>query len=173
MTEIDQVIARGEPLPPFDVHVRLMSLPGIFGTRLESISAIVPYLSAEPSRVEQWRRKLGGSGAFKIGIAWQGNPKFPSDKRRSIPIAHFAPLSDLPGVRLFSLQKGFGTEQLKLLADQMGIVRFTPALARSVYQHNDEHAELIRRINVLLNSRLVQEKSCHETSSPTLLKHRA
>jgi Flp pilus assembly protein TadD len=128
MADIDQVIARGEPLPRFDMHVRLMSLPGIFGTRLESIPATVPYLHAEASRVEQWRRKLGGGGAFKIGIAWQGNPKFPADKRRSIPLACFAPLSRCPGVRLFSLQKGAGIEQLDTIGTRLEVVRFTPAL---------------------------------------------
>ena len=55
-----------------------------------------------------WRRIDG----FKIGIVWQGSRDFHLDHLRSIPLAQFAPLASLPGVRLVSLQKGFGSEQV-------------------------------------------------------------
>ena len=51
-------------------------------------------------------------GGFKIGIVWQGNPKYRDDRRRSVPLACFAALAGVEGVRLFSLQKGAGVEQL-------------------------------------------------------------
>ena len=38
------------------------------------------------------------------------------DHLRSIPLAEFAPLAEVPGVRLISLQKGAGTEQLAAAA---------------------------------------------------------
>jgi hypothetical protein len=49
---------------------------------------------------------------FLVGIAWQGNPKFTGDRQRSVPLAQFARLAEVEGVRLISLQKGPGTEQL-------------------------------------------------------------
>ena len=55
---------------------------------------------------------------FRVGIVWQGNPRFarpesrPTDPRRSTTLAQFEPVARLPGVRLFSLQQGYGTEQL-------------------------------------------------------------
>jgi len=52
---------------------------------------------------------------FLVGIAWQVNPAFLGDRQRSIPLAQFAPLAQVPGVRLISLQKGEGTEQLEQL----------------------------------------------------------
>src|SRR5262249_19149294 len=70
---------------------------------------------ADPARIERWRRELGGEG-FKVGIAWQGSPSFPGDRLRSIPLAHFAPLAGVEGVRLFSLQKGPGREQIRSTA---------------------------------------------------------
>ena len=49
----------------------------------------------------------------------QGSPKYPGDRQRSIPLEQFAPLAQLPGVELVSLQKGFGSEQLHALADRV------------------------------------------------------
>jgi tetratricopeptide (TPR) repeat protein len=107
---IDQLIARGAPLPPFDVQAPLMSLPRLFGTTLATIPADIPYLSACPTLVMQWRKEL--PPGFKIGIAWQGNPGHAGDRRRSVPLRYFECLAHLDGVRLISLQKGPGTEQL-------------------------------------------------------------
>ncbi len=49
---------------------------------------------------------------FKVGIVWQGRPTHGQDRHRSIPLAAFASLARLEGIRLFSLQKGAGSEQL-------------------------------------------------------------
>jgi hypothetical protein len=102
----------GDPPPEFDLHVPLLSLPRLLGTTLESVPADGPYLDADPDLVETWRHRLGAYPGLKIGIAWQGNPKFRLDWVRSIPLAQFAPLADVPGVHLLSLQKGAGREQL-------------------------------------------------------------
>ena len=50
--------------------------------------------------------------AFKIGVAWQGSPEHKKDRQRSFRLAELETLSRVSGVRLFSLQKGFGAEQL-------------------------------------------------------------
>ena len=50
------VIAGGTPLPRFDVHIPLLSLPGVLGTTLETIPASVPYLAADPRLLKHWRR---------------------------------------------------------------------------------------------------------------------
>jgi hypothetical protein len=109
---IDQVAFSGAPPHLFDVQAPLMSLPGICGTTLATIPAAVPYLRADACLVEHWRRQLEPAGDFKIGIAWQGNPKHAGDRYRSIPLRHFEALANLNGVKLVSLQKGPGVEQL-------------------------------------------------------------
>jgi tetratricopeptide (TPR) repeat protein len=109
---IDQLVAFGEPLPEFDVHAALLSLPRLFGTRPDNVPADVPYLHVDPQRVQRWRLWLTGYAGFKVGIAWQGDRKHFSDRQRSVPLTLFTPLAQLPGVQLFSLQKGAGTEQL-------------------------------------------------------------
>jgi tetratricopeptide (TPR) repeat protein len=112
---VDQLVAEGSEPPPFDVQAPLLSLPLLLGTTPESVPADVPYLSAEPERVEKWRVRLEALPGFKVGVVWQGNPHFSWDRWRSIPLACFAPLAAVEGVRLVSLQKGPGAEQVAAL----------------------------------------------------------
>jgi tetratricopeptide (TPR) repeat protein len=109
---IEQVIVEGALLPEFEVFVPLMSLPRILGTTLDSVPAEVPYLKADESLAGQWSGELDPARGFKIGIAWQGNPRYRRDRERSFRLAQLEPVARLADVRLFSLQKGFGTEQL-------------------------------------------------------------
>jgi hypothetical protein len=88
-----------------------MSLPSILGTTLDSIPSDVPYLAAEPEAVARWRTRIGDRG-FRVGIVWQGNPRRREDRGRSIRLEHYLPLASVPGVRLISLQKDDGAEQL-------------------------------------------------------------
>jgi tetratricopeptide (TPR) repeat protein len=113
---VDGLFEQGADLPPFDCHAPLLSLPGLFRTTVETVPAEVPYLAADPALVEHWRRELPGSQGLRVGIAWQGNPRFKGDRQRSIPLAQFAPLAEVPGVQLVSLQKGFGSEQVREVA---------------------------------------------------------
>ncbi len=113
---VDCLIARGSPLPPFDYYAPIMSLPCILGTRLDTIPSEVPYIFPAPDLVENWRKRLAGVDGFKVGVNWQGNPRFQRDYQRSIPLKHFAPLAEVPGVRLISLQWGEGRDQLDAAA---------------------------------------------------------
>ena len=105
------VIPAGEQLPQFDFHLPLMSVPFVRGTTIASIPADVPYLAADPARIERWSKRLPRD-RFKVGIVWQGNPYPNIDSGRSIPLRAFAPLSAIPGVSLISLQKNEGVTQL-------------------------------------------------------------
>jgi Flp pilus assembly protein TadD len=108
---VTEIVARGDPLPPFDVHCPLLSLPRAFATRLETIPAGVPYLHPDPAAVASWQEKLPDRGRARIGLVWSGSPHNDSagaqkvDRRRSIPLAAFTPLGDHPGVDLIALQQ--------------------------------------------------------------------
>jgi tetratricopeptide (TPR) repeat protein len=128
---IDHLVGQNSALPDFDVHAPLLSLPGLLRTALATIPAQIPYLSADASLVEHWRAQLDSlsaqgegeeSGTFRIGIAWQGNPQHKKDRQRSLPLASFEPLARLPGVQLFSLQAGPGTEQLAEIRDHFPVI---------------------------------------------------
>jgi hypothetical protein len=106
----------------FDCHAQLMSLPRLLGTTLENLPAEVPYLFADPRLIDSWRGRLAVHAGLKIGINWQGNPKYAGDRQRSIPLARFEPLTRVHGVTLISLQMGLGTEQIGQVADRFQVV---------------------------------------------------
>jgi tetratricopeptide (TPR) repeat protein len=119
---IDRLLAKGSPLPPFDVQAPLLSLPGIFKTTEHTVPTAVPYLHADPELVQRWRQKLQPLQGLKVGIAWQGDPTYRNDRHRSIALALFSSLARVEGVNLISLQKGPGTEQLQALAGQFKVL---------------------------------------------------
>ncbi len=102
----------------FDFQCALMSLPHRLQTT--DLRAETPYLTAEPALVAQWQNRIGAYG-FKIGLCWQGNPKGKIDLGRSIPLLNYAPLASVPNVRLISLQRTHGLDQLQRLPAGMTI----------------------------------------------------
>jgi tetratricopeptide (TPR) repeat protein len=121
----DAVFGDKHELPPIDCHVPMMSLPGIFQTDLTNIPA-AGYLSIRQDLVDQWREKLAGIQGFKVGICWQGSRLLKFDNRRSFPLQAFAPLARIPEVRLISLQKTAGLEQLDELHGRFEVVDLRP-----------------------------------------------
>jgi len=114
------VVARGEPLPEFDLHCPLLSLASIFETRVERIPGTTPYISADPQLSVQWAERLGEKRGMRVGIVWSGNPAQQDNDRRSISLACLKPLCSLTGVELFSLQKELrNDEERELVASGM------------------------------------------------------
>ncbi|WP_029007179.1 tetratricopeptide repeat protein [Azospirillum halopraeferens] len=111
VTGVAEVVARGAPLPAFDVQCPLVSLPRAFGTTPETIPARVPYLHADPRRAAAWRPRLAGPGPA-VGLVWAGNPVFPGDSVRSPGLPALRPLLAVPGVRVYGLQVGPGRDAL-------------------------------------------------------------
>lgn len=100
------------PTPEYDYQCALMTLPAIFGTTLETVPSAPRYLAHDPVREQRWRARIGPEG-LKVGIAWQGSALA---TQRSFPLAVAAErLGRVPGVRLISLQKHNGLEQLDAL----------------------------------------------------------
>jgi tetratricopeptide (TPR) repeat protein len=118
---IDKAAAQREA---YDFEIGLVSLPKAFGTDLASVPAECPYLSADPALVKVWAERLGHKAGLKIGICWTGNLNPRADVARSIELSHFAGLAAVPSVRLISLQKNEGSEQLARLAPMLDVETF-------------------------------------------------
>ena len=148
---IDHLVAVGDPLPPFDVQLPLLSAPRIFRTTIDTIPNDVPYLFADDELVDKWRAELSGYDGIKIGIAWQGNPGFFGDWMRSIPLQHFAYIAEVPGVQLISLQKGFGRDQLRELASRFDVMDLNDRLDVSAGAFMDT-AAVIKNVDLVITS---------------------
>ena len=141
-------LTSGETPPEFDVHVSLMSLAGYLPDRSGQPYCPEPYLKANARLVEQWARRLKDVRGFRIGIAWAGNPDHSYDQFRSTRLANFAPLADIPGVQLISLQKGAGSEQLAELAGRHNVLDLDDEM-------DHEHGAFVDRAAVIENLDLV------------------
>lgn len=119
---VSAVVAAGEPLPPFDLHCPLLSLPHAFATTLSTIPAPVPYLAAPAGQTAHWRERLGPPTGPRIGLVWSGNRQHLNDRNRSVPLAVFqAAIASVPG-KFFSLQKEYRDADERAAATALGLV---------------------------------------------------
>jgi Tfp pilus assembly protein PilF len=106
-----QVVNSGDPLPVFDCHCPLMSLPIVFGTTLETVPARVPYLSVPADAARAAEGIEWPADALRVGIAWAGNPRHTKDRYRSISLSLLAPLFQGEGVSFYFWQMGQAVDQ--------------------------------------------------------------
>jgi tetratricopeptide (TPR) repeat protein len=121
------VVGRGEPLPAFDLHCALGSLPLACKTEPATIPAGIPYLTASAERIETWRASLPSDG-LRVVIAWSGSPKHVNDRNRSIPFAQLGALWETPGVRFISVQRDLRGDDAELLAREPRVMQVGPEL---------------------------------------------
>lgn len=86
------LLAAGDPLPPFDCHCSLMSLPLAFGTSLEKIPAKGRYLAASDESMGWVASRLQARHQPRVGLVWSGSPQHQEDRWRSIPLRQLDPL---------------------------------------------------------------------------------
>lgn len=94
-----------------DLQVSLLSLPHVLGVTLEDLPGAERYVRADPAHIDHWQARMADDWGLRVGIAWAGNPVNPRDGERSCTLMDFAPLAQVDGVSLYSLQKGHGSEQ--------------------------------------------------------------
>jgi tetratricopeptide (TPR) repeat protein len=119
---VARVFVRGEPLPAFDVHCPLMSLPLAFGTTLDTIPAQIPYIQTPTDRVAWWRTRLGESRSRRIGIVWAGSPVHKNNHNRTIALERFQSLLSAPSVEFVSLQQDISAADATMLAQRSNVI---------------------------------------------------
>ena len=104
-------VRQGEPLPPFDCYCPLLSLPLAFKTTMNTIPRAIPYLRADPQRVQYWGKRLGEANRLRVGMVWSAGvrPDLPdlqaANDRRNIPLVKLAALH-LPTSSFTAYRKG-------------------------------------------------------------------
>nr|WP_246500069.1 tetratricopeptide repeat-containing glycosyltransferase family protein [Azospirillum soli] len=104
------VVPAGDPLPAFDAHLPLLSLPRVFRTKLDDIPSSTPYLRAPGGAV----LPPGRPGTLAVGLVWGGDPAHRNDRQRSLDLEALQALLAIPGVTFYSVQKG---DKARALAD--------------------------------------------------------
>ena len=145
MPGVANVIERGKPLPEFDLHCPFMSLPFAFEAELKTIPLPEGYLAVSEEVAEAARQQYPGSG-MRIGLAWAGNPNHKADAQRSMPLVAFLPLAEMPGITLFSLQKGMAVQQIAPLRGNLPILD-----AASSHSSMAETAALLATLDVVIS----------------------
>ncbi len=119
----------GDPLPPFDVHCPLASLPLACKTELDTIPADIPYLQADEERIAKWRPVIERLAAPRVAIAWAGRTTHLNDRNRSIALARLDPLLSLETVQFVSIQRELRGDDAELLARHPRITHLGADLA--------------------------------------------
>src|SRR5580658_948953 len=70
----EQWISAADPLPAFDVHCPLLSLPALFQTSMQSIPAQKEPLKADAEMAAAWERRMAKEPpGLKVGLVWAGS----------------------------------------------------------------------------------------------------
>jgi len=95
-----EVAATGDPLPTYDCHCPLLSLPRVFKTNLATIPNAVPYLRVPAEASAAWAERIPTTPGPRVGIVWAGTAVGAIDLRL------LQPLWEVDRVSWFSLQAG-------------------------------------------------------------------
>ena len=145
---VDQVVVQGAPLPAFDTHCPLLSLPMVFDTTLESIPAKkVPYMSADRLFIEKWRDRLQkDTSGLKIGITWARNPRNEHDHYQTFALGAYKSLCRTEGIGWYSLQQGGAAGQVKHPPEGMRLFDYTEEIRDLM-----EMAALIENLDLVIS----------------------
>ncbi|HEY7334382.1 MAG TPA: tetratricopeptide repeat-containing glycosyltransferase family protein [Bryobacteraceae bacterium] len=106
---IDLAVAKHDERPEVDYELVLfLETYQILGFAIEEALGQVPYLQPTQSRRAKWSARLAEFSDLKVGICWAGTGSNLHNPYafRSIPLAQWKPLLDVPGVSFIGLQKG-------------------------------------------------------------------
>ncbi|CAO3439871.1 tetratricopeptide repeat protein [Azospirillum doebereinerae] len=142
---VDAFLPAGASLPGYDVHASLMGLPRLLGTTADTVPPPVRLTVPDDAHAKAEGLLGTADGAFRVGIVWSGRVTFADNTRRATSLDRFLRFIGVPGVQLYSLQKGPPEEQLAKLGTSKLIVPLGPHL-------NDfaETAAVIERLDLVL-----------------------
>jgi tetratricopeptide (TPR) repeat protein len=149
---LNKISAKGASQPACDYEIPTMSLPLVFGTRVETIPGGVPYVAPPERLAAEWAGKMAEYGVGKkIGIAWAGSAKHTNDRRRSTALAAWAPVGRLGGsvdggaggATFFMMQKGPAAAQW--MSAPMKLVNLTAGLS-----HFGDTAAMISQLDLVI-----------------------
>ena len=116
-----------DPLPEFDHHCSLLSLPFIFKTEIDAIPKVARPIKIPKAKSKFWSQKLGKKTKMRVGLVWGGSASHRKDHLRSIPLTDFAQYLP-PNYEYVCLQKDIKPDDLKELQSHPEILHFESAI---------------------------------------------
>jgi hypothetical protein len=139
---VDLLIEKGQPLPAFDFHCPLVSLPLAFKTQLNSIPNDGPYLKSSIDKSKYWSKKLGDKKKLRLGVVWSSSSNFKDDYKRSMSLEMFLNLIPFEKYEVVCLQKEIKDQdknffelhknEIRFVGDELRDFSDTAALASSM-----------------------------------------
>jgi tetratricopeptide (TPR) repeat protein len=134
------------PLPDFDYHCPLASLPLRFGTMLDTIPQQTPYLALNRDKVDAWRVRLSDERRLKVALVWSGKPSHQRNQFRSVGLqAYAAAFKDLSNAAFYSLQFDAADEIEQARANGFAVVDYTPEM-----RDYDDSAAFARNMDLII-----------------------
>jgi tetratricopeptide (TPR) repeat protein len=117
---IDTIISKdpsGNVTEQFDVHIPLLSIPGILDTEVDTIPSNGPYIVPDSARVAEWKDRLEvHDKSYKIGLVWASSPDNKElYHKKSCKLNQFEPALNIHGLSFYSLQKGPASTEIDSL----------------------------------------------------------
>ena len=131
---VDEIVPRNmagppAPAPAHDLIYPLLSLPRFFTPDIASVPGRVPYLNVPAGRAAKFEEAFARAGSkLKVGIVWSGSVTFKGNRDRAMRLASFLHAFDVPGVQLYSLQKGPPEIELKTVNAGARLIDLAPLL---------------------------------------------
>jgi len=142
------VIGESEPLPPFDLHCPLLSLPFALAAHRAPIPADIPYLHADAAKRAGWRERLAATkGRLRVGVAWSGNTGNLNGRHRSTSLEAWQPVFDA-----FAECASFVSLVKDVRAEELAVLRNASVLDVSEDLHTfAETAALIAELDLVIS----------------------
>ena len=148
--------------------IPLLSLPRYLKIDADSPLVTKPYIFTSDQLRHKWKNILSKEKKMIIGINWQGNPATERNnlKGRSLALELFSLIAE-KDVRLVSLQKGFGSEQLKTCSFQEKFVESQDQI-NNIWDF-DETVAMIDNCDLIITSDTVTAHLAGGMGKPTWL----
>ncbi len=142
---ITAIFDQDSDLPLADFHCPLLSLPGVFGTRTDTIPAALPYLGTDPVKLAHWQARLPLSTSRRIGLVCAGNARFVNDRERSIALQMFLPLMQAD-TQWYFIQPACSAEDAECLQSHPQIVDL-----RGQLQDFSDTAAIVAQMDLIIS----------------------
>ena len=129
----------------------LMSLQRIYFKENNNFFKNINYIKAKESLDKKWKKIFSKKTKPTIALNWQGNPKYTEDHLRSISLKYFENIVKNEKYNFISLQKGYGSDQIKLNNLSKYIVDFSNQidLENDIFQ---DTISILKNIDLLITS---------------------